>query len=292
MSSTRRHALTAGVLIAVLAITWSGGGKSGSKYILKYDRRRDSMFKVLDAHHVVIKRKALSETVTDVRYRARYDGRVYNAGSWGMRLEIVYNNWSMEIDDPGLLRQPAFEFLPGKTVFVDLSPLGEVSEMNGFEKLPVIDLGPGAEPIGEVRFKNEIRDLFPGLPGGPVMRGDSWSVTRQFTEPIYGGEADITANYTYTVGEETKKNGRECVQIDGTCILEATGRASRDGVGYDLALKGEGRQTIYFSEDLRMFVRLDEESSLSGNATPKAPGAAGLPAAIEHRRERTVILTF
>lgn len=278
------------VLIAVTAISCSGGGKSGTKYVLKYDRRKDTYFKVLDAHHVVIRRiEKAGESVTDARYRAKYDMRVWNAGRWGMRLEIVYNDWSMQIDDPDLLKQPGFEFLPGKTVFVDLSPIGEVSEMKGFEKLPEIDLGSGAEPVGQARFKNEIRNLFPGMPESPVRRGDSWTVSRQFTEPVYGGEVLIKASYTYTVGEEVKKSGRQCVQIDGTYTAEAAGRTSRNGVDYDLFLTGEGKQTVYFSQDLRMFVRLDEESSLAGDARPDGPGE---PTAIEHRRGRTVILTF
>jgi len=290
MNKAARRVLFLCILLAVALITCSGGGKSGDKYVLKYDRRRDSMFKILDAHHIVIKRgESEGASVTEARYRAKYDVRVYNAGSWGMRLEFVYNNWTMEIDDPDLLKQPSFEFLPGKTVYGDVSPNGEVSELNGFDGLPEISLGDGAEPIGEARFKNEIRDLFPGMPGGTVRSGDSWSVTRQFTEPVYGGEVLIVANHTYTAGGYTRKSGRECVQIDGVYTLEAEGRGSSKGVEYDLVLKGEGKQTVYFSEDLRMYVRLDEESTISGSA---ANDGQGLEVPIEHNRKRTVVLTF
>jgi hypothetical protein len=278
------------MLMVVAIAGCSGGGKSGNKHVLKYDRRKDSFLKILDAHHVVIKRdEPEGQTVTDARYRARYNVKVHNAGTWGMRFEFVYNNWSMEIDDPALLRQPSFEFLPGKTVYVDVSPMGESSEFSGFDKLPEISLGEGAEPIGEERFKNEIRDLFPGLPGGTVQTGDEWMVTRQFIEPAYGGEVTIVANYTYRVGDYTKKSGREVVQIDGTYTVEATGRGADDGVEFDLALKGEGKQTVYFSEDLRMYVRLDEEWNLTGSAIN---ADLGEEVPIEHKRERTVVLTF
>jgi hypothetical protein len=205
-----------------------------------------------------------------------------------MRLDIVYNNWTMEIDDPELLRQPSFQFLPGKTVHIDVSPTGEVSEMTGFDKLPEIDLGPGADPIGETRFKNELRDLFPGTPDGPVRRGDSWTVTRQFAEPIYDGEILFTAHYTYTVGDETRESGRECVQIDGTYTVEGSGTAVRDGSESAIVLSGEGKQTVYFSDDLRMFVRLNEESHISGDAGNGAGRVVGL----EQKRERVAIVTF
>ena len=277
------------VVIAVAAITCSGGGKSGGKYVLKYDRRKDSAFKILDAHRSVVTRSVEGEeTITDVSYRAKYNVEVYNAGSWGMRLDIVYNNWTMEIDDPELLQQPSFQFLPGKTVHVDVSPSGEVSEMTGFDKLPEIDLGPGADPIGQTRFKNEIRDLFPGMPDGPVRRGDSWTVTRQFTEPIYDGEILFTARYEYTVGEETRESGRECVQIDGTYTVEGSGTALRDGLEFAITLGGEGKQTVYFSDDMRMFVRLNEESHISGDAR----GGAGRVVGLQQKRERVAIVTF
>jgi hypothetical protein len=285
----RRFLLAAGMFMAIAAIACSGGGKSGSKYMLKYERRKDSLFKVLDAHRSVVKRNAEGrETTTDVSYRAKYDVEVYNAGSWGMRLDIVYNNWTMEIDDPDLLRQPSFQFLPGKKVYADVSPAGEVSELNGFDKLPEIDLGPGADPIGEVRFKNEIRDLFPGLPGKAVRQGDSWTVTRQFTEPIYGGEILLSVDYTYTVGGETRESGRECVQIDGTYSVEGSGRVLRDGVEFAITVAGEGKQTVYFSDDLGMFVRLNEETHLYGDATD----GAGRVVDLDQKRERVAILTF
>lgn len=289
MTRPRRCFLAGCVLIAVASITCSGGGKSGGKYVLQYDRRKDSAFKILDAHHSVVKRSLEGEeTTTDVSYRAKYNIEVYNAGNWGMRLDIVYNSWSMKIDDPVLQRQPGFEFLPGKRVSVDVSPTGEVSEMKGFDKLPEIDLGPGADPIGEIRFKNEIRDLFPGMPDGAVKKGDSWTVTRQFTEPIYDGEILFTAHYTYTLGEETRESGRECVQIDGTYTIEASGTAVRDGSEFAIVLSGEGKQTVYFSDDLRMFVRLNEESHISGDARDGSGRVVGL----EQKRERVAIVTF
>lgn len=289
MTRARRCLLAAGILVAAVAITCSGGGKQGSKYMLKYDRRKDSAFKILDAHRYIVTRTPEGgEIRTDASYRARYNVEVHNAGSWGMRLDIVYNNWTMQIEDDELMRQPGFQFLPGKKVFVDVSPEGEVSEMTGFDKLPEIDLGPGADPIGEARFKNEIRDLFPGLPGKAVRQGDSYMVTREFTEPIYDGEILFTARYTYTVGEETRESGRECVQIEGTYRIEGTGTAVRDGSEFAIALEGEGSQTVYFSDDLGMFVRLNEESRIYGNARDGAGRVVGL----EQKHERVAVLTF
>ena len=289
MKMARRGMLAAGILMALAAVTCSGAGKSGARYMLKYERRRDSAMKIHDAQHLVVKRTLGGEEMTtEVSYRAKYDAVVNSAGSWGMRLDIVYNNWTMEIDDPELLRQPSFQFLPGKKVFADVSPTGEVTEMTGFDKLPEIDLGPGADPIGEDRFRNEVRDLFPGLPGKAVSRGDSWTVSRQFTEPVYGGEILLTVDYTYTVGDETRESGRECVQIDGTYSVRGSGTAQRDGVEFAIALSGEGRQTVYFSEDLRMFVRLNEESRISGDARD----ASGRVVDLDQRRERVAILTF
>ena len=77
MNRTRRRILAACQLAALVEAGCSGL-MSGGAYVLKYDRRKDSMFKVLDAHHIVIERNeaGIGESVNDAGYRAKYNVRV------------------------------------------------------------------------------------------------------------------------------------------------------------------------------------------------------------------------
>jgi hypothetical protein len=264
--------------------------KTKDGYILRYTAVGGKQLEVETSNRRVMTRNVMgNEVVATYTGSAGYSIRGGEKSDGATGFDIEFGARTFETDDPQMQVSPDFSELIGSQVYALLSPAGEITETSGFEALPEIGMGDGNVPLGEVQFRNEIRDMFPGLPERPVKFGDTWPVSRVFSEPLQGGELQVTLAYTCTLVEEAKMNGHNCVKIDASFTGEITGHGGSGGIDFELAMEGSGSQVIYFAHDAGMLVSMEEYSEFAGEATNDD---MGLVITLAQGRDASVSVAF
>lgn len=195
-----------------------------------------------------------------------YAFKVKSVDEDGMRLEFEYRNRTHQTDDPQFPAGPDFSGLIGKKAEFTLSKTGETSGFSGFEDFPAILIPDEGKSLVAAQYTNEFRHLFPRLPEKPVAIGESWSDVDEFDEAAGDGTVPLTISYTYTLLEETRKDGHDCLKIRGDYVVDLQGPLSTGGLELGLTLNGTGTETVFFALEKGMFLSQESRSQVEGTA--------------------------
>lgn len=130
----------------------------------------------------------------------------------------------------------------GEGFEMTVSVLGEESNLEGAASVRY-DMGPA----GERGLTTEFSNIFPDLPGRPIVIGDSWTTTTNVTEDT--GQANIhiiTESVNTLVGFETI-DGRECARIAVEFTGTLEGEGEEQNVNWKTTGDLSGTGTIYFA---------------------------------------------
>ncbi|MDH3216020.1 MAG: hypothetical protein OEN01_06970 [Candidatus Krumholzibacteria bacterium] len=266
----------AGVGLAMAAIGIPAGRFEAAKqYTLAYKMNKAATFAVQVARKHRNHRNFMgNDLITNSEGQREYGFTVKSSNDDGLRLELECTKREYKTDDTQALMSPDFSELIGRKVNVSLSSTGELSDFKGFDDLPEIAIPGSDERLGEQGYVNEVIALFLRLPKTPVAPGGSWSDVVQYNESVGDTTLPLTVNYTYTLMEETRYDGHDCVKIKGEYTINMSGSLAFGGLDLALNLTGMGTDTIYFAWKKGMFLSAETHAVLKGSADNEDMGVA------------------
>jgi len=179
-------------------------------------------------------------------------------------LELEYKGFSNNIDAMGNITTADFSDVIGKKVGLNLSSKGTTSAFEGFENLPVINILQNQD-FGEEQYIFQVRYLFPPLPEKPVKIGSPWNTVQKFNVPMQGGQISLVSNTTYKLVEATKKDGIDCLKIEGISKIAGKGEGDSPQGPFIFEGEGEGSEIIYFAYKKGMILSHEMKTEFEGN---------------------------
>jgi len=177
----------------------------------------------------------------------------------GLTLEYEFGERSQDMDSAEGSNSTDFSDLIGKKVKFILLQNGKVEGFEGFDGLPEITTGAGEE-LNEETYILAVKTTFPLLPDKPVKIGDTWSDTQVLDIPQGGGVLKLENNFTYTLIEETEKDGFDCLKIEMTGVSRLSGDFEQGGMPLSIERETTSSGTIYFAFKKGMFISGESES--------------------------------
>jgi hypothetical protein len=216
----KRAILSFSLLLVIVAAlqslnTSAGWDPAGEKlYELKYQMAEGTRF--------VMSSTGTMESVTDqmgteVTAEITSEGEdTYSVQSSdkekGLTIELVMGTRTQDVYSDQGSASTDFSELTGKKVRFVLSFGGDVSGHEGFDALPEITAVTG-EVLTPELYRLGVQETFTELPDKPVKIGDTWSEVEGNDIPLGGGTLRSESDFTYTVMEETEKDGFDCLRI-------------------------------------------------------------------------------
>jgi hypothetical protein len=261
-----------GLVIATIGIP-AGRFEAARRYTLAYKMNKGATFAVQVARKHRNHRNFMgNDLITNSEELREYGFTVKSSSDAGLRLELECTQREYKTDDTQALMSPDFSGLIGRKVNVNLSPTGELSDFKGFDDLPEIAIPGSDERLGEQGYVNEVIALFLRLSKTPVAPGGSWSDVVQYNESVGDTTLPLTVNYTYTLIEETRYDGHDCLKIEGEYTINMSGPLTFGGLDLALSLTGMGTDTIYFAWKKGMFLSVETHAVMKGSADNEEMG--------------------
>ena len=198
--------------------------------------------------------------------RLQYHFKVLSSDRTGMTLEMTYGERSHETDDKQFLQPLDFSSLVGSKTSFSISNRGAVSNFKGFDVLPEIAIPDEQTTLDAARYILDIKQTFPELPQDPLGRGESWSYTQSYTDPVENGEISVTVKVDYTLADKTVIDGTDCLIFEGNYTYTVEGQLSTGGMDLTVSLEGGGTDTVYFAWKKGMVLKSGGNLSITGQA--------------------------
>jgi len=286
----QRRIVSAVIVFGLLAGVLVSFGMA-QEYTLKYNLARGTKFTLTnESSEETIQEVMGNEMVVNSNSSSVSKCVVLSADEEaGIKIEYEFADRKSESETPQGASSVDFSELIGKKVKFLLSGIGEASGFEGFDELPEITHESG-QTIGKDRFINSIKNLFPKLPEKPVKIGESWTRTQEDDVPMPdGGALKSKTDFTYTLLEEVKKDGLDCLKIGISFTQTVSGEFEQMGMPIVMEMKGKGDDVMYFAHKKGMLVSYEDESSSEGMADV---ASAGMSIPITRMSKSTLNVTF
>ena len=125
--------------------------------------------------------------------------------------------------------------------------------------------------------------MFPDLPDGPIMVGDTWPATVEITEQSEAGNTIITIDAVNTLEGFETIDGFECAKIAAVLTGTIEGDGMQQGAAWTMLSDMEGAGTWYFAYKEGVLVRDVTEGTADGSIVVHAPsGDVTIPVSREY----------
>ncbi len=181
----------------------------------------------------------------------------------GLTIEVEFGDRSLSVDSMQGSASSDFSTLIGKKAKFVLLPDGKGENFEGFDSLPELILSTG-ETLNEETYILGVRASFPLLPDHPIKMGDSWTDNQNIEIPVGESTLQSEVNYTYTLVEETEKDGLECLKIEMTGITKISGDFEQEGNYLSIDRETTTTGAVYFAPQKGMFIGIESESKGEG----------------------------
>lgn len=234
-------------------------------YELKYQMAKGTKFTMKSAGEAnSITDQMGTEMIADIYGDAEDIYVVLSADNGGgLTMELEFGKRSQNVDSTAGSDSTDFSELLGKKVKFILLPNGKVEGFEGFESLPEIMTSTGDEMTTETYILG-MKTTFPLLPDKPVKFGDSWTDSQIMDIPQGSSVLRSENNYTYTLIEETEKDGFDCLKIEMKEVSRLSGDFEQGGMPLSIEREGTSSGTYYFAYKEGMFISSDSESLAEG----------------------------
>jgi len=264
------------VALVIVAIGIPVGRMEAAKqYALAYKMDKGTEFTVQVTRKHRNQRNFMgNDLVTNTEELMEYEFTVKSSGDDGLRLELEYTEREYKADEGESSIIADMSELIGNRVKMLLSPTGVPSDFEDFDDLPEIRIPGQEDPLTELRYENEVMSLFPRLSPEAVAAGGSWSGIVQYDEPIGDVTLPIKMLYTYTLIEETKFGGLDCLKLEGEYTITLSGTIAASGLDLEMNVAGTGTDTIYFAWKKGMFLSSETRFNMKGSADNEEMGVS------------------
>jgi hypothetical protein len=205
----------------------------------------------------------------------------------GMRIELEMGARTQDVSSMMGSDSTDFSELVGKKVTFVLLPDGEVEELEGFESLPEIIAATGDTMTEEI-YRLGVKQTFPRLPEKPIKVGDSWSDVQDTDIPLGDYVLTSHSDTKYTLLEEVKKDGIDCLKIEVSGKGTMTGDFEQQGTALTMERETTTEGFMYFAFKKGMFLSVEVESIAEGVITVTDAGI-DLPQTITSKGAVSVI---
>ena len=136
-----------------------------------------------------------------------------------------------------------------------------------------------SDDAGQFSLFNQLpHDLFPGLPGGAVEAGDSWSDSAVWRSSAGGMATTSTTNRTYGLVGDTLVDGRPVLEISLHAEVEISGSGSQGGLATSQSIEGIVMGRLLWDPEDRLLHYAELHRDLRGSASMEGrpPGEIAL----------------
>ncbi len=179
---------------------------------------------------------------------------VVSVNGAGYVLEMEFKRMFRLSINPGGRFRHDHPNLIGSKIRMRLSKDGVLSGFEELDDLP--EMTSIIRRTAAAEYIHRAATIFPKLPEKPVGIGGTWTYTLNAARPYIFLDVDeeIKTVYTYTVVEETKMNGLNCLKIEMTYKQEARVEGERRGQPFSENIEGRGKEILYFAFEQGMFI--------------------------------------
>jgi hypothetical protein len=249
------------------ALAFGDEPKSSDVFDLRYTMESGTVFKVIVTSTKLKSQDIMGKTVKTMSTdSSEIQFTVISADDNGMAMEMVFINRTHSSDDPRFLTPTDFSALLGQEVQFHLSSIGELSEFEGFEDLPEIEISDINETLNELNYKMELEKIFIIFAGRPLTIGEEWIHHFDYDIPINSGQLDLFLGYRHMIEKKINRNGIDCIHLVGSIDVRGEGQFDMSGMPLELTLNGSGEETVLFAQDSGMIMVVNSSTSISGKA--------------------------
>jgi hypothetical protein len=230
-------------------------------YELKYNLTKNSKFTLtVETTGNQIIEQCGENVEAKINSKGKYFFNVLGIDNEGnMKVGVEYKDRSFLLDHPmGPLKTDYSPLLGYKVNFL-ISPRGYTSGFEGFNDLPPINRELKGVMTKDDHIKT-FKNMFPVLPGISKEIGDSW--TENTTIEVDNEEKNITS--TYTLLDEIKTNGYDCLKIKIQKDIKESGISEQNGMEIERELEGEGESILFFAYKEGIIIKIEDLTSLEG----------------------------
>jgi hypothetical protein len=255
---------------AVFSMSFFGAWDSGAEklYELKYQMSAGTKFVMTNTGTTEsVLDQMGTEVVTDIEGRGEDTYVVLSSDKdKGLSIELEMGEQTQDVSSMMGSDSTDFSELVGKKVRFVLLPNGEVEGCEGFENLPEITTVTG-DTMTEALYRLGVEQSFPMLPEKPVKAGDSWSDIQDIEVPLGSYVLNSHSDTKYTLIEEVKKDGFDCLKIETAGKETLTGDFEQQGTALSLERVTTSKGFMYFAHKKGMFLSVEIESNAEGIIT-------------------------
>lgn len=275
---------------AVLSLSFVSADTAAQakKYDLKYKLAKDTKFTINSTGSTEIITDQMGNEVLTVIKGTGADHYVVLAAGEDLTLELEFGERTQDLEGDQGSASTDFSELIGKKAKFKMKLDGEVTEYEGFDALPEITTSTQETMTAEL-YQLAVKGSFTRLPENPIGIGESWTHDETNEIPVEGNIITSNSTATYTVIEEVKKDGFDCLKIEFKGTDKTQGNLQQAGMDLSLERETNSTGTIYFAYNEGMFIYSEIESKGEGLITVEQQGI-DLPQTINGKG--TVTVTF
>ena len=181
----------------------------------------------------------------------------------GLSIELEIGERTQDISSDMGSASTDFSELVGKKAKFVLLPNGEAEGFEGFDALQEVTTASGDTLTSDLYILG-VKDTFPKLPDKPVKFGDTWKDVQGNDVPLGDYTLRSDSDYTYTLVEEVKKDGFDCLKIAVTGTDKVTGDFEQQGTELSLERETTTNAVMYFAYKKGMFLLYEAEAKAEG----------------------------
>jgi len=204
-----------------------------------------------------------------------------------INFEVEFKVYNQSVKNPQFGdRDIDFSELIGKKVNITITKKGNPILYEGFEDLPAI--AGAMQGASAESFKRGFDNVFPKLPEEAKKIGDSWTKKEEDVVPQGAFDLNTITNTEYTIAEEVKKDGFDCLKIDYKVTVSISGTGEQQGQQMALEMDGEGEGTLFFAYKKGMFLSRESSNLMEGTIMVSGQQNMTLPVVNDIKSSTTV----
>ena len=195
-------------------------------------------------------------------------------------MTITIDAMTLTLDTPRGKNTLDVKKIQGQSFELSLSPRGEVMDAGKSAEITYFLAGAGEQGID-----NDFRDLFPGLPDGPVQVGDTWTYRGGTPGKSFNPETSIDMESVNTLEGFETIDGMECAKITSqfTGELVTEGESSPGTAVSGGSVTGSG--VWFFAYKKGLLVKVTRTVRATTEISLGEPGSPPVPAVEETKIE-------
>jgi len=254
-------------------VTVSAKSSPGKKtFELTYKMSQGQTFTMSTEGSTVIKTDQMGQMINVEINSASENGyRILTASPDGtMNCELEYKSMKQSAKTPNGDNSTDYSTWIGKKVQFNVAPRGTLSDFKGFDQLSEISSATGEKITGELTQKGMSNQFFE-LPDHAVKIGETWTVKNNSDIPYAGSTLKSEVSTIYTVIENVKKDGMDCLKIEAAGVQKLSGEFEQAGNQLELTRETKSSSVIWFALEKGMYISM--ESTSAGTSQIFVPAA-------------------